>query len=120
MRHLSFKWSDYSARELVQELHGELEDLFRERDKIEAAINGVSQHILNECEFEVGDKVEVLERTPPDIKPQLYIYKLYVSKQGSVYARLCEPLKSDGSMPEDINQKGIDQEYRVTNLRLVE
>lgn len=116
MPNLYFK----DAADLLRELYEERDELLREKDKVDAAINGVSQKILDDCEFECGQKVVMTGRHSKKMETDyLFIYSLYVKKNGSVYAKLCEPLKSDGTMPKDTVQKSLDDAYKVSRLGAV-
>lgn len=116
MPRLCFRIGNHSATDLIQELYDERDKLNRERDKVNASIIGVSEHVLDNCKFERGQKVTLTGdySTKAD---HLFIYDLYVRRTGAVYAKLCKPLKSDGSMPKDTARKSLDKSYPVSSLR---
>lgn len=116
MPRLYFRISNHSATDLIQELYDERDKLDRERDKVNASIIGVSEHIVDNCKFELGQKVTLAGdyNTKADY---LFIYDLYVTRTGAVYAKLCKPLKSDGSMPKDTARKSLNKSYPVSRLR---
>ena len=105
------------------ELREEVRRLGRERRKKRVAKDAIADEIINQCQFEEGQKVRLTGRYADEMKGDyVFIYHLYlkvVDDEVMVWVKLCNPLKSDGTIPKATHRKGLDNTYSIEVIEAV-